>query len=282
MLCPPRHRRPARFAAITGASSGIGKAFAETMPRETDLLLTARDEAALNELAMSLRADGRRVEVRAADLATAEGREAVATACEEFQIDLLVNNAGVGTYARFLEADAAALEQTVAVNVAAPMLLARKLLPGMIERARTGGQRAGLINVSSGAAFVPTPTLAVYGATKAFELSWSEAIAAELSGEPVDILTLCPGATRSEFGARAGYAGGSLPGAVDPRRVARAALRALGRQRTLVLGYLEPFALGPAAAARNLFGEAMARVLQIAEPPRGGRARPAPDPGSAE
>jgi short-subunit dehydrogenase len=256
MSCGIGPRAEFRSAAITGASSGLGAAFSAVLPSDTNLLLTARNEKALRAVAGKVRREGRRIDIVAADLSTSKGREAVIDACEDLEIDLLINNAGMGTYGPFLETDEHAIEATITVNLLAPVVLARRLLPGMIERARLAGRRAGIINVSSGAAFVPVPTMAVYGASKVFDLSFSEAIAAELGGEPIDVLALCPGPTRTQFGARAGFEQGNLPGAAAPERVARAAMKALGRRRTLITGVIGPLTFGPAAVARNLFSEA--------------------------
>jgi len=263
MRCRFGRRAMVRSAVITGASSGLGAAFSAVLPSDTNLVLTARNEGALRTIAGKARKKGRRIEIVAADLSTPEGREAVIAACEDAEIDLLINNAGLGTYGQFLEAEEHALEAIITVNVLAPVVLARRLLPGMIERARLAGRRAGIINVSSGTAFVPVPTMAVYGASKVFDLSFSEAIAAELAGQPIDVLTLCPGATRTQFGARAGYERRNLPGAVEPERVARAAMNALGRQRTLITGVIGPLAFGPTALVRNLFGEVFGRLSRL-------------------
>jgi short-subunit dehydrogenase len=263
MRCRHGKRATIRSAAITGASSGLGAAFSAVLPADTNLLLTARDAGALRAVAGKIRKAGRRIEIVAADLSTPEGREAVIDACEDAEIDLLINNAGMGTYGPFLEAEDKAVEATVLVNVLAPVVLARRLLPGMISRARLADRRAGLINVSSGAAFLPVPTMAVYGASKVFDLAFSEAIAAELAGEPIDVLALCPGATRTQFGARAGFDRGNFPGAVEPERVARAAINALGRRRTLITGIIGPVAFGPAALTRNLFSEAFGRLSRL-------------------
>ena len=131
----------------------------------------------------------------------------------------MINNAGMGTLAPVVDTDPDALVATVRLNAEAPMALSRALLPDFLARARETGGRAGLINVASSAAFTPVPGMAAYAATKAFLLSFTEALAAELRGEPIDVMALCPGATRSEFGARAGFTGGQLPGAADPETV---------------------------------------------------------------
>lgn len=247
-------------ALVTGATSGIGEAFARALPLSTSLLLTGRDEATLTRLASELGAGGRLVETRTADLATDEGLDAVCAAAERFSLDLLICNAGVGPFGDFLSADEAALRQTVSVNVMAPLVLARRLLPGMIERAEAEGRRAGLIVVSSNTGFLPIPRLAAYAASKAFDLSLTEALAAELTGRPVDVLALCPTTTRSRFAERSGF-GRMPPGAQSPGHVARSALAALGRQRTLVLGPLSGSVLTAPALVRASLAQALHTVL---------------------
>ncbi len=254
-----------RAALVTGATSGIGEAFVRSLSGETSLLLSGRDEAALGRLASEVGA-GRLVETVGSDLSTEAGLDAVSAAAERFGIDLLICNAGLGPFGDFLSAPEDTLRETVSVNVMAPVVLARRLLPGMIARAEGEGGRAGLIVVSSGAAFLPVPRFAAYAASKAFDLSFTEALAAELARRPIDVLALCPTATRSRFGERSGF-GGNLPGAQDPAHVARRALSALGKQRTLVLGPLSGPLLSPAALARAVAAQALQAVL-----PRG-RAR---------
>ena len=249
-------------ALITGATSGIGEAFARALPASTSLLLTGRDEAALMRLAKEL-GTGRLVETVAADLSDDEGRDAICAAAERLGIDLLICNAGVGPFGDFLSAPETALRQTVAVNVMTPVVLTRRLLPGMLDRAERDQRRAGLIMVSSGAAFVPVPRLAAYAASKAFDLSLTEALTAELTRRPIAILALCPTATRSRFAARSGF-GANIPGAQDPAHVARRALAALGRQQTLVLGPIS----GSVLSAPALVRAAAAQVLQSVLPRR--------------
>jgi uncharacterized protein len=249
-----------RAALVTGATSGIGEAFARALPTGANVLLTGRNAEALERLAAELVAPGRRVETVAADLATDAGLDAVSARAEAFGVDLLIANAGVGPFGDFLQASEESLRATVAVNVMAPVVLTRRLLPGMLRRAKADGGRAGLIVVSSNAAFLPVPRLATYAATKAFDLSLAEALAAELDGEPVDVLALCPTATRTRFSQRSGF-GGNLPGAEDPADVAAAALHALGRVRTLVRGPVSGLLLSGPALARAALAQAFAWVL---------------------
>ncbi len=254
--------RSYKSALVTGATSGIGEAFARRLARTTDLMLTGRNADGLARLQAELSGTDRMVRTVAADLATPADLERLLQEAALFRPELLICNAGLGPYGRFLEADEAMIHDTVAVNVMAPTILTRRLLGGMIDRARAAGRRAGLIIVSSGVAFLPVPGLAVYAASKAFDLSLAEALAAELVREPVDVLALCPTATRSRFAARSGWVGGSLPGAQGASYVARAALNAIGRQRTLVMGPISGTLLTGTALARAAAARAIALLTQ--------------------
>lgn len=245
-------------ALVTGATSGIGHAFALALPPTCRLLLTGRDSEVLQRLPQEL--SGREVETVQADLATEDGLDIVSGAAERAGIDLLICNAGVGPYGDFLRAEETALRQTVSVNVMAPLVLLRRLLPGMINRAEASGRRAGVIVVSSGLAFLPVPRLAAYAASKAFDLSLTEALGAELAGRPVDMLAICPSATRSRFSDRSGF-GRTPPLAQSPGYVAERALAALGRQRTLVLGPVSGSVFAVPAVVRAGMAHALGLVL---------------------
>ena len=249
MICRSAASFAPRSALVTGATSGIGTAFARTLPASTSVILVGRDEARLQAMADELHGAGREVDTVAADLATEEGRKRTIEAAESGEIDCLINNAGMGSFGRFLDNDAGREMTTLEVNVVALTALCRALMPGMIERAQAGGSRAALLNVASTAAFVPVPQLAVYAASKAFVLSFTEALAAELGRAPIDVLAVCPGATRTAFAGRAGFAG-SLPGAQDPAVVAKRALAAVGRRATAFSDLPSELALAPLARLR--------------------------------
>jgi uncharacterized protein len=180
------------WAIVTGASSGIGEAFARALDkRDYSILLVARRKERLEALAQTLR----RAEVLAADLGDLAEVERVAAHAQSLgDIELLVNNAGFASNGVFTELDGARELEMVRVNVEAPMLLAHRLVPAMVAR-RAGG----VINVSSIGAFQPVPYMATYGATKAFVLSWSEAMAEELRDTGVRITCVCPGPVATEF-----------------------------------------------------------------------------------
>ena len=181
---------------------------------------------------------------------------------ERAGIDLLISNAGVGSFGRLLDHPAAAERETVELNVVTTVVLTHALLPGMLARARAVGSRAGLILVSSTTAFAPVPYLATYAASKAFELSFGEALVEELRGEPMDVLTLCPGATRTRFAERAGFSGGRFPGAAAPDRVAREALDALGRRTVHIVG-AGGLALYPVALTRYALTAGIGTALRF-------------------
>lgn len=251
-----------RMALITGATSGIGAAFAAALPRETGLLLTGRDAARLDAEAAKHTAGGRTVETLAADLSSETGRRALIGRAETLPIDLLINNAGFGAFGPCLENDRETELGMVAVNVTAVVELTHALLPRMIERARAGGGRAGMIVVSSTVAFVPMPMMATYAATKTFELSFAEALAEELRDAPADVLVFCPGATRTGFFRRAHMPDSFLRYAEDPDDVARKALAALGRQRVQVSRGSVGLALSTISVPRRIVAAGAKRFIR--------------------
>ena len=228
-------------ALVTGASSGIGRAFALTLAAGgTDVVLVARRRERLEALASEVESShGTRAEILVADLADEQQLRAVerCVADDARPIDVVVNCAGFGTHGRFAELPVEREEEEILVNVLAPVRLTRAALPGMIERGR-----GGIVNVSSIAAIQPLPHWATYGATKAYLTSFSQAVHEEVRHQGVTVLALMPGFTRSEFQDRSGSGTRRLPGFVwmAPDDVARSALDALGRGRaTFVpgLGY---------------------------------------------
>ena len=180
------------WAVVTGASSGIGAAFARALDRRGHpLLLVARRRERLEALAATLS----RAEVLTADLGDeAEVARVAAHALALGEVELLINSAGFGSNGAFLALDGAREVEMVKLNALAPLLLAQRLVPAMVARGA-----GGVINVSSIAAFQAVPYMATYGASKAFLLSWSEALAHELGGSGVRVLAVCPGPTATEF-----------------------------------------------------------------------------------
>jgi short-subunit dehydrogenase len=186
-------------ALITGASAGIGREFAcQLAGRAASLLLVARREARLEELRAELkrRNPKLRVEIHPTDLSQpAAVAELLAWInSQEIEIDLLINNAGVGDLGSFATADPARIEDMLEVNIAALTQMSRGLLPAMIKRGR-----GGILNVSSCAGFVPIPNFAVYAASKAYVTSFSEALRSELHDSGVHVTALCPGPVPTEF-----------------------------------------------------------------------------------
>src|SRR4249920_194850 len=186
-----------RWAVVTGASSGLGRGLAAGLAdRGMSLVLTGRNEARLDETAHQIRRDAPsvRVETVAADLSSRSGVLALLDHVGDRPIEVLVNNAGFGSYGPFAEADPDREDDEVAVDVSAVSSLARAFLPGMLARGS-----GGILNVASTIAFQPAPYQAVYAASKAFVLSFSQALWAEARGSGVAITALCPGPTRTGF-----------------------------------------------------------------------------------
>ena len=224
-----------RSALITGASSGIGAAFARGLPRATALLLAGRDRDHLTRLAHELASPGRVVRIVAADLSEDSERGAAIAAAESAEVDLVINNAGIGKLGRVIENTPERESEMVKVNALTPVEICRALIPGMLRRAESRQSRAGIINVSSAAAFQPMPFFATYAASKAFLLHYTEALAEELSDRAIDILALCPGATKTRFFERAGieHLGFTMH---EPERVVREGLQALGHRTVHIVG----------------------------------------------
>lgn len=188
---------------ITGASSGLGEGFARALAgRGHNLLLVARRQERLAELAVELERGGEvSVKTIALDLAQPDaGARLMAEVAERgLFVETLINNAGFGARGPFAEIGLDEQKRMIALNCTALMELCHGVLPGMIER-----RRGGILNIASTAAFQPGPWMAVYYATKAFVLSFSEALHEEARGHGVRVAALCPGPTRTEFADVAG------------------------------------------------------------------------------
>jgi uncharacterized protein len=190
-------------ALVTGASSGIGVAIAgELAARGQGLVLVARRDQRLRELAAELHGrHGVRVEALSFDLGDPAGRDRLARSIEELdlEVEVLVNNAGFGDAGDFVDADRERLLAMLRINCEAVLDLQARYLPGMVSRGR-----GAVLNVASTAAFQPIPGNAAYAATKAFVLSLSESVHAEVSKAGVTVTALCPGPVKTEFPERAG------------------------------------------------------------------------------
>jgi uncharacterized protein len=219
-------------ALVTGASSGIGRAFVLALAdRGHDVVLVARDTARLEALAKELGdAYGAAAEVLTADLSDpiALGAVEARVADPARPVDLLVNNAGFGTSGRFTTLPLDREQQEIELNVLALVRLTHAALGAQVERGR-----GGVINVASIAAYQPTPGNAIYGATKAFVRSFSQAVHEELKGTGVTCMVLSPGFTRTEFQTRAGFDSSEVPGFLwqEAATVVQHALRAYDKGR---------------------------------------------------
>jgi short-subunit dehydrogenase len=251
----------AQTALVTGASSGIGEQFALQLgKRGHNLVLTARSEDKMHELARRLRAESPGVDVTviAADLAE-PGSGAALTAeltARGTEVDVLINNAGFGSHNPVAEEDPDNLAREIHLNCSSLVDLTARLLPAMLER-----DRGGVLNVASTAAYQPLATMAVYGATKAFVLSFTEALWAETRTTGVRVMALCPGATETGFFDVTGNKEFMTRGRQSADHVAEFGLRAFfnGRAPSVIPGAANKLA---ATGYRFLPRAAMARFAE--------------------
>jgi hypothetical protein len=224
-----------KVALITGASSGIGLDLARLMASDFDLIITARHNELLEKVAQELQAGhGNRVHVIAADLSRPGMPHQIFSEIERrgLAVDILINNAGYGGSGAFADSNLQNELEMIELNVTALTSLTKLALPGM--RKRGWGK---IMNVASTAGFQPGPLMAVYYATKAYVIMFSEAIANELKGSGVTVTCLCPGATATNFARRAEMEQSRLfrLGAMRSIDVARAGYKAMMRGRTMVI-----------------------------------------------
>lgn len=255
-----------RGALITGASSGIGMAYAERLAGlGLDLILVARSTDKLDALARKLRREGCRAEVVSQDLALANPGRKLAGAVDGLGIpvDLLINNAGFGTVGPFHKQSAAREAQEVKLNALAVLDLCHAFLPAMVERGR-----GSVINVASVAAFQAMPYMAVYGATKAFVLSLSEALRAEYRAQGIGVQCLCPGPVDTGFfeatGNRRLRSAVPKRAMMTPERVVERSLRALQRGESVVIPGPQNQAMAwiSKIAPRDMLAAVTARVMK--------------------
>lgn len=229
------HQKKRETTLITGASSGIGLDLAKLMAPDFDLIITARNQSELENVARELEAaHGNHVHVIPADLSQSEAPEQLFAeiARRGLPVDILVNNAGFGSYGAFAESDHQTELDMIQVNITALTSLTRLALPGMLER-----KRGRIMNVASTAGFQPGPLMAVYYATKAYVIMFSEAIANELKSSGVTVTCLCPGATATKFAGRAKMEESRLfkMGAMRSEDVARTAYKGMIAGKTMVI-----------------------------------------------
>ncbi|HTF33800.1 MAG TPA: SDR family oxidoreductase [Myxococcota bacterium] len=256
-----RKPRGRRVALVTGASSGIGEAFSRALARDGfDLMLVARRRHRLAVLGRELtKTHGVASEPFAADLSTEAGLRRVSERiAREPRLELLVNNAGLGAFGRFAGSEWSREESEIRVNVLAAVRLVHAALPRMIRR-----RRGAVINVSSAAAFTPAPSFAVYGATKAFLNSFTEALHVELRGTGVRVQALCPGLTHTEIFSSARADTSGLPEFLwmEPAEVVAESLAALARGSVLCVPGLGNRAV--ANLARMLPHSASSRIAEL-------------------
>ncbi len=253
-----------KTALITGASYGIGLELGRIFAREGyNLVLVARSADKLRQLAAELeKAHGTHSLILAADL-THPGSSAYLldqTTHADIQVDVLVNNAGFGQYGLFAENDLEECLHQIQLNVTTLTHLTRLYLPPMIDR-----KSGRILNVASTAAFQPGPLMAVYFATKAYVLHFSEALANEVKGTGVTVTCLCPGPTATEFHKRAKATGQRLLkfGSMDARTVAEDGYRALMAGKPVVISGFKNWLMAESVrlAPRGLV-TAMARKIQ--------------------
>jgi short-subunit dehydrogenase len=225
------------IALITGASGGIGLELAKIFAREShDLALVARSHDKLKSIAEDLQQTyGVQVKYYTKDLSISSTPEEIfeALQSEGGNIDVLVNNAGFGWRGEFAQMDLSDALEMIQVNITTLTHLTRLFLPGMIER-----KRGKILNVASTAAFQPGPLMATYYASKAYVLSFSEALSEELKGTGVTVTALCPGPTATGFGQRAGFANEKVLGdilSMDSRTVALDGYKGLMNRKPLVV-----------------------------------------------
>ena len=220
-----------KVALVTGASAGLGVEFARQLSKRGHrLVLAARRKERLEELAKEL-GEARAVAIDLSKTNAATKLMADLAANDE-EVELLVNNAGFGLMGRFATADAKRLRQMIDLNVGTLADLCRAVAPGMIER-----KSGGIVNVASTAAFQPGPNMAVYFATKAFVLSFTEAMHEELKPHGIHVTCLCPGPTRTEFGDVAGFGGNGMFDRVtmESPDVVTAGLKGLDKNKAVVV-----------------------------------------------
>lgn len=217
------------WALVTGASSGIGEEFSRQLAAlNFNLVLVARRHEKLARLSAELSNQyAIKVVALPIDLSTGDFLDTIEAVTNSLEVGLLVNNAGFALTGSFLDHSMADEVSLLQVNCRAPLMLMHAFGRKMRQRGR-----GGIIQVASASAFLPMPLWAHYAASKVYSMYLAEGLWHELSGRGIDVLTLCPGATRTEFSAVAG----TKQGGMMPAQVVRAGLQNLGKKPTVVVG----------------------------------------------
>lgn len=247
------------LAVITGASSGIGRAYAKQLASEgMDLVLIARRADRLEEVKGEL--EGRGISARSvvADLGRTEDLQRVCAELDTLPVELFVNNAGLAHYMPFAQLPKERARELIDVNVLAPVLLSRTVLPGMVARGRGAIINVASLLAFSGAARTPQlPQRAVYAATKAFLVTFTEILAAELTGTGVRVQVVCPGVVRSEFHSRQGIDMSTVP-RMEPDQIVLASLSDLAHDVVVSIPAL------PDESAKAKYDDAASALLAVA------------------
>jgi short-subunit dehydrogenase len=247
------------LAVVTGASSGIGRSYAERLAADgMDVLLVARRADRLDALKRELEGRGASARTMVADLAATEDVERLVAELDTLPVELLVNNAGLAHYMPFAQLPMERARELVDLNALAPVLLTRAVIPGMVKRGRGAIINVASLLAFSGAARLPfLPQRAVYAATKAFLVTFTEILAAELAGSGVRVQVVCPGVVRSEFHTRQGMDLSQVP-RMEPEQIVTASLSDLAR------GVVVSVPAMPDDAAKARLDDAASGLLAVA------------------
>ncbi|CAN5136134.1 SDR family oxidoreductase [soil metagenome] len=236
-------REVKKIALITGASSGFGSEFAKLFARDGyDLILVARSQDVLESLARELKREfDIFVKVIAIDLSDSKSPEKIFEIVEtaNLTVNVLINNAGFATYGEFVKLPKKDELDEIAVNVVSLTHLTKLFLPGMVQR-----KEGRILNVASTAAFLPGPLMAVYYATKAYVLHFSEALSEELKGTGVTVTVLCPGPSKTGFSTRAKLENSPLFNGhiMDAKKIVAIGYKGLMQDQTVIIpGILSKF-----------------------------------------
>jgi short-subunit dehydrogenase len=251
------------WAVVTGASSGIGEAFARRLAvLGTNLVLAARRADRLRNLAEELQSEHSiRTRVVSVDLSQDDFLPAIEQATGDLEVGLLVNNAGIATTGKFLDNDLRSELALLQINNRAPLILAHHF--GRLMRQR---RRGGMIFLASTVAFAGVPLWSNYAASKAYDLVLAEGLAKEFHHDGISVLAVCPGPTRTDLWPQ----GANLTSPMTPQAVVDVALKKLGKRTTVVAGWLNSimaFAtrLAPRSWNAAIFGWAISGMLKGAE-----------------